>query len=159
MSILPKPTPAYAPKTDTVKQIALIYAALLVIMSVTQLFTFEDFLALIPQYHLPINTALETALAPVLVAAEVFAIPFLLRMALSPAFRWFSMFLGWLVAALWLAITLWIVTTAQSVATTGFTGTVGMFPPGWWAVCMSVAFVLLATWASWGMWPPRLSKK
>lgn len=159
MSILPKPTPAPTPKTDTAKQIALIYAALLVIMSVTQLFTFEDFLGLIPQYHLPMSTALETALAPVLVAAEVFAIPFLLRMALSPAFRWFSMFLGWLVAALWLFITFWIVSTSQAVETTGFTGTLGTFPPGWWAVCMSIAFAILAAWASWGMWPASKAKK
>lgn len=159
MSVLPKPTPALKPKTDTSKQIALIYAALLVIMAVAQLFSFEDFLQLIPTFHLPVSETFAQALAPVLVASEVFAIPFLLRMALSPAFRWFSMFLGWIVAALWLFITIWIVSTHQAVETIGFIGTVTNLMPGGWAICMSAAFAILAAWASWGLWPAVKAKK
>lgn len=159
MSILPTPTPAPKPKTDLSKQIALIYAALLVIMAVTQLFSFEDFLNLVPSFNLPLPLALQHAMAPLLVASEVFALPFLLRMYLSPAFRWFSMFLGWLVAALWLFISIWVVSTGQSVETIGFIGTVATLMPGGWAICMSIALGILAAWASWGLWPGNKTKK
>ena len=159
MSILPKPAPAPKPKTDISKQIALIYAALLVIMSVAQLFSFEDFLQLVPSFNLPIGSGLSHALPAILVASEVFAIPFLLRMALSPGFRWFSMFLGWLVAGLWLFISSWVVMTHQPVETIGFIGTVTNLIPGGWAVCMSLAFAILAAWASWGLWPATKTKK
>lgn len=159
MSILPTPTPAPKPKTDLSKQIALIYAALLVIMAVTQLFSFEDFLNLVPSFNLPLPLALQHAMAPLLVASEVFALPFLLRMYLSPAFRWFSMFLGWLVAALWLFISIWVVSTGQSVETIGFIGTVAKLMPGGWAICMSIALAILAAWASWGLWPASKTKK
>lgn len=159
MSVLPKSTPAPTPKTDLSKQIALIYAALLVIMSVTQLFTFEDFLKLVSDFNLPLGTSLGHVIAPLLVASEVFALPFLLRMYLSPAFRWFSMFLGWLAAALWLFITIWVVTTGQQVATIGFIGTVTNLMPGGWAICMSVALAILAAWTSWGLWPGLKPKK
>lgn len=157
MSIFPKPVAALKPKTEATKQIATLYAVLLVIISVAQLFTFEAFLDLVPTFNLPLGGALPYLIAPLIVAAEVFAIPFLLRMYVSPAFRWFSMFLGWLVAALWLFISVWVVGTAQPVETVGFLGTVGNLTPGWWAVCISIAFGILAAWSSWGMWPPALN--
>lgn len=159
MSVFPRATPAKAPKTDAVKQTAVLYAVFLIIMAISQLFTFEAFIKLVPQFNLPLSGAAPYAVAPLLVAAEVFAVPFLLRMQLSPAFRVFSMLLGWCVAAGWFAISAWVVATAQSVETVGFLGTLASLTPGWWAVLLSLAFGVLAAWASWGMWPLPKAKK
>ncbi len=47
-------------------------------------------------------------IAAVIVVTEVFALPFLLRMRLSPLMRIFSMICGWLTALIWL----WLAMTA-----------------------------------------------
>lgn len=135
---------------------ALLYAILLIVMAVAQLFTFEEFIELITSFNLPLASgALVFVIPPLLVVSEVFALPFLLRMPLSRAFRWLSMILGWLAAFLWVFITGWVVLTAQPVEAIGFVGTVAPLTPGWWAVLISIAFGILAAWASWGMWPRR----
>lgn len=159
MSIFVTATAPPILKTERVKQISLLYAVLLVIMAVAQLYTFDTFVELVSEYNLPLGGTLAFIVAPLLVVFEVFALPFLLRMKLSPAFRVVSMACGWLVALLWLFITVWLVTTYQPVETVGFLGTVGTLAPGWWAVLVSGSFGVLAIWASWGMWPFARSKK
>ena len=159
MSIFVKAIPAPTAKTKRVIQISLLFAVLLVIMAVAQLFTYEEFIPLIASYNLPLGETATYLIVPLLIVCEVFALPFLLRMSLSPAFRFVSMLCGWLVAAGWFLITLWVVSTAQPVETIGFIGTVGMLIPGWWAVLFSFSLGILATWASWGMWPFKTAKK
>ncbi len=149
MSILVKATPAPVPRTDTAKQISLLYAAILVVLVVTQLFSFDEFIELFSAFDLPGGAAL----APIVIVVELFAIPFLLRMALSPAFRWLSMSLGWFAAAIWLFVSWWVATTYPDVTTIGFFGTILDVAPGWWAVLVSLAFGILAAWSSWGLWP------
>lgn len=153
MSVFVKATPAPTPKTDRVKVISLFYAGILVVLALTQLYTFDKFIELIPEFNLPLSETLTFLAAPLLVVCEVFALPFLLRMRLSPAFRFLSMIFGWLVAVIWFFISLWLVTTYQAVATVGFLGTLGDLTPGWWAVFFSIALGILAAWSSWGMWP------
>lgn len=159
MSIFVKATTPPALKTERVKQISLLYAVILVVMAVAQLYTFDTFVELVADFNLPLGGALAFIVAPLLVVFEVFALPFLLRMKLSPAFRVLSMASGWFAALIWLAVTLWLVTTHQAVETVGFLGTVGTLAPGWWAVLVSAALGILALWASWGMWPLTRSKK
>ncbi len=159
MSIFPKVTPALKPKSKESIQVAVFYSVILVVMSLAQLFTFEEFIELIPSFNLPVSGALPYLVAPLVVVAQVFALPFLLRMAVSPAFRWFSMFMGWLVAVLWTLISIWVVGSHQPVETIGFAGTALNLMPGWWAVCISISFGILAAWASWGLWPARRTKK
>ena len=157
MSILAKPTRALKPKTKESQQMAIILAAILVVMAVAQLYTFDTFILLVPSFNLPLAGALPYVIAPLIVAAEVFALPFLLRMYLSPAFRWVSMFFGWLTALLWIFITIWVVGSSQPVENIGFLGTVTDLVPGWWALCVSVGLGILSAWASWGLWPPAIS--
>lgn len=159
MSILATPHPATKPRTNESKQIAVLYAGILTVFVVAQLYTLDTFIELIPSFNLPIGELAVYALAPLLIVCELFAMPFLLRMALSTAFRWLSMVLGWLVAVLWMFMSLWVVVTGQDVSTIGFTGTVGELAPGWWAVCVSLALAILATWSSWGLWPGNRAKK
>lgn len=159
MKIFVQPQPAPKPRTEATKQISLFYAAFLVVMIVAQLYTFEEFIELIISFDLPVSAGLVSALAPLLVACELFALPFLLRMTISPAFRWVSMACGWIVSLLWIGMTTWVVTSAPSIASIGFFGTVFDLVPGWWAVLISALFGVMAAWASWGMLPVRKTKK
>lgn len=158
MSILVKATPAPAARTKETQRMSYLYAGLLVVLAVTQLFTFEEFIELVPAFNLPFGQGFTYALAPLIVATEVFAIPFLLRMKLSVAFRWLSMLCGWFVAAMWTFISFWIVLTNPAVETVGYFGTLVTLVPGWWAVCVGGALCILAVWTSWGLWPGARAK-
>jgi hypothetical protein len=158
MSILAKVTPAPKARSENVIKISIFYAGILTVFIVTQLFTFDAFIELIPSYNLPVSETLAYALAPIIVASELFALPFLLRMNLSVAFRWVSMVLGWLVPVLWLLISAWVVMTQPAVESIGFLGTLVELVPGWWAVLVSFALGILAAWSAWGLWPGRRLK-
>lgn len=137
---------------------AIFLAGVLVVFSLAQLFTFDEFVELIPAFELPFNGAVEYLLAPLIIAAEVFAIPFLLGMTLSVAFRWLSMMLGWFEFAFWTFVSLWVVLTKPAVETMGFLGTAVPLIPGWWAVFVLLALCIAVAWTSWGLWPGRRSK-
>ena len=153
MSFFRTPTSAPVPKSRNVVTISLFYAAIIVVMVVAQLFTFEGFLELFAAYDLPGGRTTAYTLASVLIAAQVFALPFLLRMAVSPAFRMVSLLSAGLVADIWLFLTLWLVIVQPAVTNVGFLGALVETMPGWWAVLMALAFGILAIWAGWGMWP------
>ncbi|MBX9704985.1 MAG: hypothetical protein K5Q00_01925 [Gammaproteobacteria bacterium] len=158
MSFLPKPTPAVLPKTTDAKRIAIFYAVLLTGLAVAQLFSFEHFLQLLTTFGFPFGGQFANFLGAFIVAAEVFSLPFLLRMPLSTAFRWFSMLCGWVVAAAWFTISLWLVIADSPVANIGYLGTVIDLMPGWWAIFIAIALGILTIWASWGMWPGKGKK-
>lgn len=153
MSIFAKTTAPRKPKTDNIQSIALLYAAILVVFVVSQLFTFESFNQLFESFWLPGGVVFAHFLAAVTVIAEVLALPFLLRMRLSRAMRLLSMVCGWLVAGIWLFISLWLVLTVNAIYNIGFFGEILNLQPGWWAVLFCVAITILSVWASWGMWP------
>ena len=152
MSILATPTAPIPVKTKESKKISIFYAAILMVLAVTQLFTFEEFLEVYAGMNLPGGGATGYVVASLIVFAEVFAIPFLLRMYLSITFRVVSMVLGWLVAVVWFLVSLWVVTTAAPVPTIGFLGTVVDVMPGLWAILISACFGILAGWSAWGLW-------
>ena len=156
MSIFVKVTPAGIPRSLQAKQISIIYAGLLVVFAVTQLFTFDEFLEYFPSLGLPFGAGFVYSFAAIIVASEVFAIPFLLRMSLSPAFRWLSMLLGWFVPLFWFFISIWIISTSPAIESVAFIGGLAELPPGWWAVFTSLALGLMAAWSSWGLWPGSL---
>lgn len=151
-----KSTPAPTPRSGDSAKIAILYAAILTVFAVAQLFTFEKFLVYMQSINLPFSEQANYAFVPVLIIAEVFAVPFLLRMQLSPAFRYFSMFLGLLAAALWIFLSFWIVLFGDQVGSVGFLGTVVTLVPGWWAIFLSLSLGTLAVWSSWGLWPGKI---
>lgn len=157
MSVFAKRTPAPGAKSQAAKQIAWYYAGIITVMLVAQLFTFEKFLELIVTFNLPMGEGY--ILVPIITVAELFALPFLLRMPLSIAFRWLSMVCGWFVAVFWLFISLWLTTAGSTVESVGFLGSIGELSPGWWAVFISLSFVILAAWSAWGLWPVRPKAK
>jgi len=156
MSIFVSATPAATPKSKDVKRISIFFAGVLVVMAVAQLFTFEEFLALVEDFVLPGGAVFAHVFTAVLILAEVFALPFLLRMSLSPLFRWVSIASGWIAASLWIFIAIWLAIHPGYVTNIGYLGTVAEIMPGWWAVFMSIALGILSTWASWGMWPKKV---
>lgn len=159
MSIIRKPTPAPTPKTKDVKRIATFYGLILAVFAITQLFTFEKFLDLMSTFNFPWGAGFAYFSGAFIVAVEIFALPFLFRLPLSPAFRWFSIVSGWLAALSWLKVAVWLVATDSLVENVGFLGSVVNLMPGWWAIFIALALVILAVWASWGMWPRKSSKR
>lgn len=149
-----KAKPAPKPISKDASKIALIYAGILVVMAVAQLFTFEDFPVVISSYWLPgIGQEAAHFLAAFIVVIEVFSLPFLLRLKISTAMRVFSMILGWITSVFWLFIALWLQITVNSVASLGILGATIDVPAGWWAVAMTFGLMILSIWSSFGMWP------
>lgn len=100
-----------------------------------------------------VNDPLAKLLAALVVTAEVFAVPFLLCMRLSPLMRVCSMVLGWLSIAWWLYVLVWENVTVTALGSNGLFGATLTLPLGWWSVCFMLGVGVLAGWASWGLWP------
>ena len=158
MRIFVKAEEAKKPRTHESRNIAYMYAAILVIFALSQLFTFDKFLVLIDSFWLPGGTSVAYLLAGVIVSSEVFALPFLLGMKISPLMRVLSMGLSWLVPFIWFLLAVWINFTVNAVSNIGFLGTVVILIPGWWAIFFTMSIGLLSAWASWGMWPFKRGK-
>jgi len=159
MSILPKAVQAKPARTAESKKVAWLYAIILDLMALFQILSFSRFIMVIDSYWLPGGLPSSSFIAGALIGAELLAIPFLLRLKLSPAFRVFSMGLSWVVALAWLLLTLDAQITTNDLRNVGFLGGDIQLVPGWWAVCISVAFGVLAIWASWGLWPFKVAKR
>jgi len=153
MSFFVQPTDAPMPKTKNIRPISLFVVALLVLMAVAQLFTFERFPDVIMEMWLPGEAPTAAVLAAMLPTLEILALPFLLSMRLSPAMRVVSMVAGWFVGVLWLVLLVWQNTTSNVIANNGLLGDTLELPVGWWSVFFAVGVGVLLAWISWGMWP------
>lgn len=158
MSIFARVSEPTKPKTENVKSVALLYAGILTVLALMQLFNFTNFITLVESFWLPGGLPFAYFLSAFIVVAEVFALPFLLRMRISGLFRFVSMIFGWIVPAAWFKLSLWLLFTTNAVSNVGLLGTTFDLTPGWWSVLFSLAMGILAIWASWGMWP-KLRKK
>lgn len=149
------PTAQDAPKSRSRLGVgaATVLALFYVVIVVAQLFTFEDFHSVVASYWLPVSTPATHLIAALIVTAEVFSLPFLLRIRLSPAMRWFSMFLGWLVALWWLFISVWLLTTINAVDNSGLLGATVDVQPGAVPLTIALSMVVLAILAARGQWP------
>ena len=140
------------PRTKDAKTVSLFYAAILVVLIVVQLFSFEKFIPLLETFELPgEHTGRFVAVA--LVVCGVFALPFLLRMKLSIGMRWFSMLAGWAVPAIWLFVSLWVNVLQIPIMNAGYLGASVKIESGWWTVFIAAALGILAAWSTWGLWP------
>ena len=153
MKLLRKTTPAPKPRTEESRQIAYAYAILLIVLVLCQLFTFDKFLTLLQGFAFPGGDVTAHLVGSLIVVSEVFALPFLLELNLSPLMRVVSMVFGWIVPLIWFKLALWLIFSVTTVTNTGLLGTVVDIVPGWWMVYISVALGMMAAWASWGLWP------
>lgn len=150
MSIFVSATPAPRLKTKNIRAISLFLGAALATMALLQLFTFEQY----PERLMSVGIlpAMASLLATFIVVAEVLALPFVLRLQLSPAFRMVSMVAGWVVALKLLTLAIIENFTAPAGHDAVFGATLSL-PVGGWTVCMTLALCILVAWTSWGMWP------
>ena len=155
MSIFVTTTPAPKPRTINSLKVSILYAIILTAAAVIMLFNFEDLLVYIQSVNLPFSEGGDYAFLPLMVTAEVFALPFLLRMDLSPAFRYVSMFLGLLSAALWIFLASWVVLSGQSDSSVNYSNNLISFLPGFYAIFITLALGILAIWSAWGLWPGK----
>lgn len=155
MSIFVQATKAPQPKTKNVQTISLVVAGVFIVMAVAQLFTFEKLPAVITALWLPGGEQWAGVRGALIVTFEVLAIPFLLRMQLSPLMRFCSMVFGWMVITGWLFATLWENLSGNVISNNGLLGATVRLPNGWWSVFFVIALGVLVGWASWGLWPLR----
>ncbi len=153
MTFLVSAMPASEPKARIVPKVALFLAAIILAMTVAQLFHFEDFVPLVEDFGLPGGAMATHLFAAFIVIFEVAALPFLLRMRLSYAMRFVSMVSGWLAIALWIVVQLYLNLAHPEVSNSGLMGTIVEIDTGWWPVYILVSLAALSAWASWGMWP------
>lgn len=155
MSIFVSSTVPPRLKTKNIQSISILYASALVLLALLQLFHFEEFPGRLE------DTGIASGFAPLLatfiVVAEVLALPFALRVHLSPAFRIVSMMVGWLVCVKLLAVAIIENVTSPGGYDAVF-GTTLPFPIGGWAICATLALCVLAGWTAWGMWPFKVKK-
>jgi hypothetical protein len=149
---------AKKPKTKRVVAASYIYALILTVLVVAQLFTFDEFIRLVESFWLPGGKPVADLLAGVIVASEVFALPFILRINLSPLMRIFSMVLSWIVPILWFKLSAWLILTVNAVSNIGYFGTVFDCSPGLDTLLFSVFLMTLSGYVSWGLWPDSLTK-
>ena len=154
MSFFVHATPAVVPKTANAHKVAILVASIFIAMALAQLFSFTRFSSVIYDMWLPMVDAVTASLlAALVVIAEVFAVPFLLGMRLSPAMRAVSMGLGWLVTLWWIATLLWQNIMGSAPNSSGLLGATVALPVGWWSVCFMLGLAVLVGWAAWGLWP------
>lgn len=137
-----------APRTKESAAIAVALAVLLTGMVVAQLFSFEEFVSLFA------DVPGGMVFPAIIVALEIAALPFLLRMKLSSGFRVFSLLSGWAMIGYWLIMAI-MTLGGTSENQIGFLGTVVELQPGIWAVFVVGALGVLMAWASWGLLPVR----
>ena len=129
-------------------------AAVFTVFSVAQLFTFEDFMVTIQGSLSPVSGIL-AALAPsIIVTSGVVFLPFLLRMKLSPAFRWLSMLMGWFASAGWVILA---IRSFYMVSRFALMGDVVSISGGVPSLVAALLITLCVAVVSYGLWPGRLS--
>jgi len=155
MTQLAHATKAPAPRSDSAKTVAWVYAGILVVMALLQLFAFEDFLPLMASYDLPGGYGTTGLVGCLIVLSEVFAVPFLLRMALSPLMRWVSLACSVLAPLLWAKLAIWGAISGSVLENSGFLGTKVPFHSGGELFLVSSILLALSIWTAWGLWPGK----
>lgn len=153
MTIFVRATEATEAKTKESVKVGIFLAGVLTVIAVLQLTTFDTFIAVLSGFNFPGGETTAFLVAVITVIAEVFALPFLLRMRLSPAFRIVSMVFGWIAVTALVKFALWMAIVQPPIAAEGTLSELLSALPGWWMVFGAFGLVVLAVWAAWGMWP------
>lgn len=144
------------PKTKDSARAAQVYAGILVIIVTVWLLGFNHFVVALDSYDLPVsNNGLAAAIYFVCLA--ILALPFLLRMKLSPAMRLVSMSAGLLTSLSWLGLSVWSTIYAHQIHHTALFAPALELPPGWWMITLAASIFVLSAWSSWGLWPRAVS--
>jgi hypothetical protein len=115
-------------------------AGLLAVAALAQLFTFEEFPAVLAGYPLPGGYASAILLAALLATVEVLAVPYLVMMRLSPLMQGMSLACGWLSCIVWSVLGLVHITQAE-ISNSGLLGATIAISSGW----PTVLFVIVVS--------------
>ncbi len=116
-------------------------AAWTTVLAVAQMVSFEDFVEALRGYHVTSERG-TLALAVVLLAFEVFSVPFLLRLWLSPAARFVSALFAILSPLTWVLIAVAAVMNNAAASTSGMLG-------GFVHVPFASALLVSLAWLLW----------
>lgn len=140
-------TPAPNSRTTAGRNAAWVYAGALTLLAVTQLFAFEKFIPLMDSYWLPGGHGTGTLAACLLVVLEVLAVPFLLRMPLSPLMRYVSKWCGLVVPLVWAILATYALLKNYSLTNGGMLGAEVKLPLAGQLV-VSIGLFVLAIYAT-----------
>lgn len=101
-----RPTPAPEIVNKKLAALPLVYAVILIGLVGWQLVMFEKFAPYVAGYLGEGSQASAAIISMVVIGMELFAIPFLLRMQLSPLARFFSAGFAFIVPLVWAALTM-----------------------------------------------------
>lgn len=159
MHFFVKATPAPQTQLRYVGFVGAYVAAFFATLAVSQLFAYETFPDVISSFGLPLNEIGVKFVAALIVILEVFSIPFLLRMKLSPLMRFVSLTCGWIVLAFWLVVGMWQNTIDFRIPNTGLFGSEIILPCGWWTISFVSVFIILMGYSTIGLWPHRRTRR
>jgi len=141
----PKSQSIAKPKLLSLQAATLYMALFFVVAALSQLFAFEAYPDVLKGYGIPFISDFALPLAALVVTLEVFAVPALLWMKLSPLMRVVSIVSGWLVLAHWLFVGVWQSLADFPIPNAGLFGAKVHLPQGWWLVSyMSILLILMA---------------
>lgn len=118
-------------------------AGVMLVMALLHLIRIDK---LIPVVSEVIGESGATWFVALIVILEVFALPYLVRMKLSPGFRITSGLWVVIVPLAWTCYTIWALGNAHS---TGQFSSYVSTPASWWLVALNVAWLTASYWALW----------
>lgn len=133
----PRPRAPYALK------IAWVLAGVMLLMAVAHMIRIDK---LIPVMSQALQEPVATWFVALIVTAEVFAVPYLFSMKLSPLFRIMSGTLVVLVPLAWTCVTIW--TLGEGTSTGQFTSYIST-PGSWWLVVLNLGWLAGSYWVLW----------
>jgi signal peptidase I len=124
-----------------------IAAGILIIFALVHLFRIDTF---VPELSLALgsNQTLTLWVASILVSMEVFALPFLMRMRLSPLAQYVSGAFAALVPLVWLLISIW---TFGLNTSTAQLGEFVSLPSSWVLILANLAWLVFSYYAIWAL--------
>lgn len=143
-----KATPAPQPTNRALLWVPYLLAALTTVMLLGQLLSFERFVPVIGSYFLPGSDFVTRLAAASIVLSELFALPFWLRMNLSPLARVASMVSGFVFVAIWTFLGVWALVNNLTLANCGCFGAFLPQPFGWWVLLENTVLLGLIAWAA-----------
>ena len=119
----------------------LVLGFVVIVLIVTQLFTFEKFPGVVGTWQLPGGMVAVAIVAGLLPFLEVLSLPFLLSMQLSRVVRRVSQGSLVCVSATWCGVSLWC-TLTQPLSESGLFGATLPLMNGWWTVSFSILLLV-----------------
>lgn len=120
-----------------------VLAAVMLVMALLHLIRIDKLIPLIGE---TLSEAGSTWFVALVVIAEVFALPYLLQMKLSPGFRIVSGLLMVIVPLIWECFTIWALSNGHS---TGQFSSYISTPAAWWLILLNAAWLAASYWALW----------